>query len=59
MLQSDACVAMFPYDLCDVHPGFGLKDLGVEEAKNWMINLVKRGTSQIDQEVLENPLCAP
>ena len=30
---------------CDVHPCFGLKYLGMEEAQNWMINLVNRGTS--------------
>ena len=35
---------------CDVHPCFFLKDLGVEEAQNWLINLVNRGTSQTDQE---------
>ena len=34
----------------DVHPCFGLKDIGVDEAHNWLINLVKRGTSQAYQE---------
>ena len=29
---------------------FCLKDLGVEGTHNWMINLVKRGTSQTYQE---------
>ena len=47
---------VFLVDCCDVHPYFGLKYLGVEEAHNWLINLVKRGTSHIDQEGLENPL---
>ena len=46
----------FLMDCCDVHTYFGLKDLGVEEAQNWPITLVKRGTSQTDQEGLENPL---
>ena len=39
-----------------MHPCFGLKDLGVEEAQNWLITLVKRGTSQTDQEGLANLL---
>ena len=57
---SGACFGcVYIVDYCDVHPCFGLKDLGVEEAQNWMINLVKRGTSQTDQEGLENPVCTP
>ena len=52
-------LSCFLVDCCDVHPCFGLKDLEVEEAQNWLINLVKRGTSQTDQEGLANPLSTP
>ena len=44
-----------PMVFCEENPGLGLnyiKDLGVEEAHNSMINLVKGGTSEIDQEGL-------
>ena len=57
---SGACFGcVYIVDCCDVHPCFGLKDLGVKEAHNWLINLVKRGTSQTDQEGLTDPLCTP
>ena len=46
------CGYVFLMDWCDVHPFFGLKGLGVEEAQNWFINLVNRGTSQTYQEGL-------
>ena len=50
---------VFLVDFCNVHPCFSLKDIGVEEAQNWLIVLVKRGTSQTDREGLENSLCTP
>ena len=53
------CCCVFLVGCCDVHPCFSLKDLGVEEAQNWLINLVKRGTSPTDQEGLEYHLCTP
>ena len=59
ILQSEASVLCFSSRIAVLCIPVWVEDLGVEEGQNWMISLVKKGTSQTDQEGLVNPACTP
>ena len=54
VLQSEACGLCFLCGLLCSASLFWFEGLGVEEGQNWLIILVKRGTTQTDQEGFVN-----